>query len=213
MAEGITSKLIDQGIIYAVNAVKEITPWVAESVGTVSPAFPVFNVLVKFIPELIKEKDPLKQGYYACTLAYSRAVEQVFKKAQERKELNEISFTPTKEILDTDNPTNIDMFGFTLEDALSHPFINHADTVLKKVTDVIGIDATLTSRLIKDIHWSFLRQLRLLLIHPQTAEKFEAFRNLIALDNSQFKLQKVLCSHGYYQSWLYIAFLGLMRYT
>ena len=38
------------------------------------------------------------------------------------------------------------MFGFSLEDALSHPFINHADAVLEKVADVIGIDATLTKR-------------------------------------------------------------------
>ncbi len=167
---------------------------------------PTLNVLSKVIPELIKEKDPLKQGYSACALAYNIAVEQVLKQAKEGKKLEGIDLSAINaidEFIERSNPTNLDMFGFTLEGALSHPFTNYADQVFEKIAQANRINTTLTDSLIKDIHWSFLRHLRLLLIHPKTADKFEGFRELMLLDNSQFELQEVLCAHGYYQSWLY----------
>ncbi|MEL4897609.1 hypothetical protein [Crocosphaera sp. Alani8] len=114
---------------------------------TGSPLIPVANALLKYIPELLKEKDPLKQGYYACALAYSSAVKEVF-------EQENIDHSAIEIIVARSNPRNIDMFGFTLENALSHPFINYADEVLKRVIVAFKIDENKPNKLIKNIHVS-----------------------------------------------------------
>ncbi len=156
---------------------------------------PTLNVLSKVIPELIKEKDPLKQGYYVCDSAYKFAVQQVLKQAQEDNKLEGIDLRPINAMdnfFDRSKLEDIDMSGFTLQGALSHPFTNYADTKLQEIAQANYIKQTEIDRLIPDIHSYFLRNLRLILTDAKTADKVEGFRNLMILDNSQLQLQEVL---------------------
>ncbi|EAZ92503.1 pentapeptide repeat-containing protein [Crocosphaera chwakensis] len=164
------------------------------------------NILSKVIPLLTKERDPLKQGYYVCMSAYNFAVKEVLKQAKEDKKIEGADFRvidATDEFINPKNLKNIDMSGFTLQGALSHSFTNYAEETLKKIAPGYGINKTQIDSLRADIHYSFLRNLRLVLTDARTAEKVEGFRNLIILDNSPLQLQEVLYAHGYYQSWLY----------
>lgn len=86
---------------------------------------PTLNVLSKVIPELIKQKDPLKQGYYVCDSAYKFAVQQVLKQAQEDNKLQGIDLRAINAMDNfNDNYRNVIARGkinLNLELSLEHP--------------------------------------------------------------------------------------------
>ncbi|MGK7955214.1 MAG: NACHT domain-containing NTPase, partial [Crocosphaera sp.] len=176
-------------------------PWVKDFAEAAGSAVPLAAFFLKYAQLLLLERDPNKQGYNACTLAYNRAVEEVF--LARSMELQHIKPLGNPTVLSQKNPDKIDMTGFNLNEALSHDFIIHADEVFDQFAQVMGLRDNLTNQLSRRIKQSFLRNLRLLLVHPNTEKEFAAFRELMDLDNSQAELQKILDLHLYYQSWLF----------
>ncbi|MDJ0658499.1 MAG: pentapeptide repeat-containing protein [Crocosphaera sp.] len=176
-------------------------PWVKDVAEAAGAGIPLVAFFIKYAQLLLQERDPNKQGYNACTLAYNRAVEEVF--LARSMELQNIKLYGNNKILSQRKPDEIDMTGFNLNNALSHEFILYADQVFRQFAKVIGLDDNLTNQLSHRIKQSFLRNLRLLLVHPNTEKEFAAFKELIELDNSQAELQKILDLHLYYQSWLF----------
>ncbi|MGK7886239.1 MAG: pentapeptide repeat-containing protein [Crocosphaera sp.] len=192
-------------------AIGKATPW-AKDIATNAPlvqdfaeaagaGVPLVAFFLKYAQLLMLERDPEKQGYNACTLAYNRAVEEVF--LARSMELQDIKPYRNNKILTKKNPDEIDMIGFKLDNALSHDFIIHADQVFFEFAEVIQLENNLINQLSNSIKQSFIRNLRLLLVHPNTEKEFAAFRELIDLDNSQAERQKILDLHLYYQSWLF----------
>ncbi|MDJ0597799.1 MAG: NACHT domain-containing protein [Crocosphaera sp.] len=176
-------------------------PWVKDFAEAAGAGVPLVGFFLKYAQLLLLERDPNKQGYNACTLAYNRAVEEVF--LARSMEIQHIKPFGNPTILSDKNPDEIDMTGFKLNNALSHEFILYADGVFCEFTQVIALEDNLTNQLSYRIKQSFLRNLRLLLVHPNTEKEFAAFRELISLDNNQAELQKILDLHLYYQSWLF----------
>ncbi|MDJ0582947.1 pentapeptide repeat-containing protein [Crocosphaera sp.] len=176
-------------------------PWVQDFAEAAGTGVPLVAFFLKYAQLLMLERDPNKQGYSACTLAYNRAVEEVF--LARSMELQKIKPYSNNKILTKKNPDEIDMTGFKLDNALSHDFIIHADKVFCEFAEVIQLENNLINQLSNSIKQSFIRNLRLLLVHPNTEKKFAAFSELIDLDNSQAERQKILDLHLSYQSWLF----------
>ncbi|MDJ0729715.1 MAG: pentapeptide repeat-containing protein [Crocosphaera sp.] len=176
-------------------------PWVTDFAEAAGAGVPLVAFFLKYAQLLMLEKYPDQQGYNACTLAYNRAVEEVF--LARSMELQNIKPYKNNKILSQKNPEKIDMTGFNLNNALSHEFIIYADEVFRQFSEIIALKNNLINQLSNSIKQSFLRNLRLLLVHPNTEKEFAAFRELISLDNSQIQLQKILDLHLYYQSCLF----------
>ncbi|MDJ0732054.1 MAG: pentapeptide repeat-containing protein, partial [Crocosphaera sp.] len=190
----------------------EATPWFKEVVNNASwvkdvaeateGTVPLLPFFCKYAQLLLRERDPQKQGYNACTLAYHRAIQEVF--FNRSMELQQIKPRTNARIISKGNPENIDMKGFKVDNtALSHEFIQYADDAFYQFAEINGLEQKLTNQLLKSIHRSFVSHLRLLLVHVNTEKEFAAFRNLTFLDNSQTKLEKILDRHLAYQSWLF----------
>ncbi|MGK7898642.1 MAG: pentapeptide repeat-containing protein [Xenococcus sp. (in: cyanobacteria)] len=185
--------------------IAKIAPWAKDLVSAAGDTLPIVAFFLKYAQLLTEESEPGKQGYQACTLAYNNAVQEAFlAKAMELRELG-IHRPRDRRLLSNDIPDDMEeyMEGFKLDTALSHPFIQRSDEVFRLFAKVIGLDAQMTNQLLKIIHQRFLKNLRLLLAHPDTSGQFEAFTALMELDDTSYQTQKLLNSHLLYQSWLF----------
>ena len=134
-------KNIAQAIGKATPWAKDIAnnaPWVQDFAEYAGAGVPLVSFFLKYAQLLMLEREPDKQGYNACTLAYNRAVEEVF--LARSMELQKIKPYKKNKILNNKNPDEMDMTGFKLDNALSHDFIIHADQVFLEFAEVIQLD-------------------------------------------------------------------------
>ena len=185
--------------------VAKSAPWAKDLIGAAGDTLPIVAFFLKYAELLMQESEPGKQGYKACTLAYNRAVQEAFlAKSMQLKDLG-ISRPQDRNLLGDRISDDLqeDMEGFNFANALSHTFIQQADDAFLSVAGIYGIEQTMTNQLLKLIHRRFLKNLRLLLAHPDTEKEFAAFKNLMELDDTSYQTQKVLDAHLLYQSWLF----------
>ncbi|MEL4894455.1 pentapeptide repeat-containing protein, partial [Crocosphaera sp. Alani8] len=198
-------KTIAEGITNATPWFQEIAKnasWVKDVTEAAEGTIPLLPFFLKYAQLLTLERDPQKQGYNACTLAYNRAIQEAFFNFSMK--LQHIKPRANVRIISKKNPENIDMTGFKLDNtSLYHEFIQYADDAFYQFAEINEIDQKLTNQLLKNIRSSFFSNLRLLLVHPYTEKEFSAFKALTFLDNSKTKLEKILDRHLEYQCWLF----------
>ncbi len=184
-------------------ALHKAAPWWGKALAdTAGEAFPLIGFVLKFAKQLMKENDPEKQGYSACTMAYNRAVEQSVSALSTKLAL--ATSRATKKSLKKGMPKDVDMGDFSYDEkALEHAFVVQADLVFRGFAQTTGLDARTTNKLINGVHRRFLKNLRLLLAHPQTAEKFEAFSKLLSWDLKDYVAGRAIEEHADYQWWLF----------
>ncbi len=188
-----------------IKAIAKASPWAKDLIGAAGDTLPVVAFFLKYAQLLTQEKEPGKQGYKACTLAYNRAVEEAFlaKTMQlEKLHMQKLGDAPLLSDRISDNLEQ-DMESFNFDNALSHRFIQESDRFFQEFANFIGIELKITNQLLKIIHRSFLRNLRLLLAHPDTEKEFAAFKTSMELDDTSYQTQTVLNRHLLYQSWLF----------
>ena len=153
-----------------VKAIAQATPWAKELakngswakdlVGAAGDTLPLVAFFLKYAQLLMQERDPGKQGYNACTLAYNRGVEEVFLAQSMR--LRELEIQPRRDAkmlsLSNQKPSEIDMVSFRFETATSHDFIHYADGVFHQFAEIIGLEQNITNQLLKSIHQSFFEK-------------------------------------------------------
>ncbi len=196
-------KAIAQATPWAKEVAKS-APWAKDLVSAAGDTLPVVAFFLKYAQLLMQETEPGKQGYKACTLAYNRAVQEAF--LAKSMQLRELGNRPRdRRLIDNRVPDEIeeDMEGFNFDNALSHKFTQRSDDVFRSVAKIVGIEQSMTNQLLKIIHQCFLKNLRLLLVHPDTEKEFAAFKNLIEINDTSYQTQKVLNAHVVYQSWLF----------
>ena len=186
-----------------IKAIAEATPWTKDLIDAAGETLPLVAFFLKYAQLLTQETEPGKQGYKACTLAYNRAIEQAFlAKSMELEKLHNMENLGDALLVNAPNLEE-DMEGFNFNNALSHPFTQESDQFFQEFTHYIDLEPKITNQLLKIIHQNFLRNLRLLLVHPDTEKEFAAFKNLMGLDNSSYQTQTILHRHLEYQSWLF----------
>jgi len=186
-----------------IKAIAEATPWAKYLIDAAGETLPIAAFFLKYAQRLTQETEPGKQGYKACTLAYNRAIEQAFlAKSMELEKLHNMENLGDALSFNTPNLEQ-DMESFNLNNALSHSFTQESDKFFRGFAHYIDLEAKITNQLLKIIHQSFLRNLRLLLTHPDTEREFAAFKNLMGLDNTSYQTQTILNQHLEYQSWLF----------
>jgi len=96
-----------------VKAVVKAAPWWAGALGDAAKeALPLGGFVLKYAERLAQETDPEKQGYTACTLAYSRAVEQAVQAQQLQLNRPHQGFEKTATQIQKQMSDDIDIGGF-----------------------------------------------------------------------------------------------------
>ena len=186
-------------------AIAKIAPWCKQEViaaagKAASQSLPLIGFVLTVGQELAKEKDPNKQGYRACTLAYCRAVEQAFQSQirQAQPPSRRLTRTALKAV-----PVDVDMEGFTWDGALDHDFVRAADDCLEAFAGRVGFEGHEIDRLRRVTHREFKYNLRDVLVHPDTADKFAAFTAQLQFEDPDRQDEGAIARHCRYQTWLY----------
>ncbi len=183
-------------------AVAEAAPWAGLISEAVAEAVPPIKFVLKLYEKLTKEHDPLVLGYFACTLAYQRAVEESVAEVGRPEQARSVP-TDTRKQLEEYEPSDVDLSGFSLGNALEHDFVGVADRALLEAVRSVGYSENQITSLVTLVHERFVAVLKELLTNGQTAERFRPFKELMELDTGERQAYNALYEHARYQRWLF----------
>jgi hypothetical protein len=182
------------------DALGNAVPWVSEIAD--SSGIPFVKFATSFLSKLLKQKDPEVLGRLACTLAYQRAVEQAVKKVGEPERKPDTK--SIKRELKSFSPSSVvDFKTITLSNSLAHNFIKEADRALLYYSERAGYSVSERTRLQTASHRFFIENLRLILTHRETSDKFEPFRELISMGTQEQSPYSGIENHEEYQRRLF----------
>jgi uncharacterized protein YjbI with pentapeptide repeats len=188
-----------------VEALGTLVPWAGSvlqaTANAASESLPPVKFLLQLFEDLTELDDPNELGLLACTLAYQRAVEQAVPALWNDEDWMRVrgverSFPapPTEQY---------DFATFTWDDPLAHPFIKEAAPLLEAFAERLGLGANETRRLQRDVHARFVQNLKGIVSHGKTRERFAPFAERIALGSNDGKLRNALLEHADTQRWLF----------
>lgn len=194
----------DTGIM---KAIADLSPWAEAATGALSEAAPPIKFILTFVDKLTRETDPIVLGYLACTLAYQQAFTQSISLEPEiQKKMDSFQELDTKRVIeDLDrftNPKELQLQIFSFDRATVHPFTREADSLIVSFCKAVGLDDADKSKLLQQIHLRFISNLKLILCHGDTKDKFDIFTRLLALGTDQ-RADWALKEHADYQRWLF----------
>jgi hypothetical protein len=181
-------------------ALETVAPWVGEAVD--SAGIPFVKFATSLLGKLLKQKDPEVLGRLACTLAYQRASVEAIKKVGQPDRKRD-SRSVGQELRDFRASSVVDFKSISLTNALSHEFIKEADRALIYYSEKAGYSERQQTSLQTLAHRYFVENLRIVLTHRETADKFEPFRNLIQLGAHDLNPYASLENHIEYQRRLF----------
>lgn len=191
-----------------VEAVAQASPW-AEAVGkSLGDALPPVRFVLKLFEHLTRIDDPGELGYLAATLTYQRAVEQAWPEVL-RSEHGQKLVTPApevrraalKELRGAAPAESYDFTRFSFRAALQHEFVRDADAFLETSARALGLDDAGFRTLQHQVHLRFVPNVKGILSHGETRERFRPFHDLLALDTEEARAYDALLEHADYQRW------------
>lgn len=193
-----------------VEALAKASPW-AEAVGkSLGDALPPVRFLLKLFEEITKIEDPGELGYLAATLAYQRAVEQALPevlRSEAGKKLQavdpKVREAAIKVLREATPPNQYDFERFSFDRALNSKFIEDAEQFLEMSTRGLGFDDSAFRILQHEVRRRFVPNLKGILSHGSTRERFAPFRELMTLDTLEARAHDALLEHADFQRWLF----------
>lgn len=189
-------------------ALKDASPW-AEAVGNaLGDAVPPVRFVLKLFEELNKIEDPNELGYLAATLAYQQAVEQAWQAmppevlAQAKAADPQLRKKALADLRSATPAEAYDFRSFSFDQALSSPFIKDAERFLEMSAQGL-LDEAHYLNLQHGVRVRFVSNLKGILSHGSTRERFTPFRELMRLDTREARAYDALQEHADYQRWLY----------
>jgi hypothetical protein len=173
---------------------EKAAPWIEAG----SKAFPPAHMLFEVVSALTKINDPRDLAILASTIAYQSVAEKAIREAG-LPEWKAVS----KRLRDSIGVTRKEFAYFTIEGALTHPFIRSADEVLAYYAGKAGYEDRQIERLIGGVHARFREELRLLTTDGENQEKFAPLRNWLGSDAKDALIHETLRRHVQYVSWLF----------
>ncbi len=190
-------------------ALKEASPWAEAFGNALGDALPPVRFLLKLFEAGTKVDDPSELGYLAATLAYHRAVEQAWlaMPAEARERLAgadpKLRKKALAELRAASPPESYDFSRFSFDRALECDFFRDAEHYLAMSTQGLGLDEPSFLKLQHGVRIRFVSNLKGILSHGSTRERFAPFRDLMALDTLEARAYDALLEHADYQRWLF----------
>ena len=182
-----------------IEAVARSTPWWAAGIAEgLAESLPVVNFLAKEASKYLAD-GPLEQGRTALTLAYVRSVEQGIAET-----LPVLGPGPRRRALSA-RAADVPLDGLKFDSTIfAHPFIETLEAAVHAFCESVGCDAPKANRVVRAIRGKFLSNLRLILTHPRTAERFAAFNDFLGTPGADtVEAQRTLAVHNQYTLWRY----------
>jgi len=114
-----------------------VSPWADAIFSSAKETIPPVKFVLKLFEELTRIPDPLSLAELACTIAYEAAAEEVLASMSGASKKRK-----TRRVLAVQEP-DVDFESFTLNGALSHPFVQRKDRVLSGALELWGLPMTI----------------------------------------------------------------------
>lgn len=190
-------------------AVKASSPWAEALGGALGDVLPPVRFALKFLEELNKVDDPAELGYLAATLAFQQAVEQAWQ-AMPPDTLEKVEGADPKQrkkalsdLREIVPPESYDFKKFSFESGTRSAFFADAERYLKMSADGLGLTGKEFLDLRMGVRMRFVANLKSILSHGSTREKFAPFRDLMTLETREARAYDALLEHADYQRWLF----------
>jgi hypothetical protein len=202
-------KTVHEWMSAAFDAVKEnsdfssmlqaISPWASAAFEAGKEALPPVKFVIKLFDELTKVQEPETLALIACTLAYQSAATKAIQESggADAATRVRVAFSDTL----PDSPA--DFASFTLEQAVSHPFVHHADRVAEFYCAQAGYNQSQLQQIVSRIHERFPDELAAIVSHGKSKERFDPLWRWLQLDVDGRSARAALRRHGEYLSWLF----------
>src|SRR5712692_990847 len=178
-------------------ALKATSPWADAAFTAAKDTLPPVKFVVKVFEELTKVQEPIALARLACTLAYQAASEEVLTNAnQTARQTVETGKLPIED-------REVDFENFTLEGAISHPFVQQADRILGGFLDLAGFSNAEIEKATAQIHVRYPRLLHEVIANGKTKEKFDPLFRWLSLGSEGRAARAALRRHAEYQCWLF----------
>lgn len=200
--EDVTNALSEDHTRTIVDAVRGAAPWAGLVVDALGASIPPIKFLLKLSQGLVEEKDPQRLGLLACTLAYQRAVEQAVDLVPKIER-------PSPRVLKRAFPSpSVDSYrfdDFSLARAWEHSFCKDTKVSLEAFASGLGFASGSPENigLQRDVQSRFAANLRGILCHGDTRQRFAPFRELIEAGSHQVTLRNAIFDHAETQRWLF----------
>jgi len=186
-----------------IEVVKEALPWAEAAGEALSETIPPVKFLATFFSKLTEVKDPATLALFACTLAYQRSVEQALTALEapiaKKKAISEGVLTDLRQR----DSGEMDFRRLSFGDALQHPFIHDADSKLTDWANAVGYGPDQQRLLINEIHQRFVSNLKTILSHGDTRQRFAPLAAWMSLGTGDAAAYEALADHAEYQRWLF----------
>lgn len=185
-------------------AIEKALPWAGTIGEATAEALPPLKFFTKIAEDLLKETDPEKLGFTACTLAYQKAVENAFQKigspAGERQSVKEAK----EQLREIGHWEEVDMGTFSLDAPQQHEFYEQAKLCLQVAAIKVGYTQPQVDEITMLVQDDFRLSLTKILTDGETRENFAPFTEYLNLGGADEKRsRKMLAQHANYQRWLF----------
>ena len=177
-----------------------LLPWAGLVVEATAEHLLPVRYLMKLLDRWLTEKDPNKLGYLACTLAVQRSVQQSLLGLLGQEPVRRRrapTLAASKSLLP------YEFTGFSLRAPHEHPFLRDVSALLEDFAVALGLRGDQKTYFAADVQARFLPNLLDLISSGPTRERFEPFRELLALGAAGLGLEHALRMHVDYQRRLY----------
>jgi uncharacterized protein YjbI with pentapeptide repeats len=181
----------------AVEALNAVAPWTGALLDATAASLPPVKFLLKLFEGITELSDPNELGELACTLAFQRAVEQAIPEVLGLKPPRSAARRQIGKRL----AGSYDFTTFTWEGALRHPFVVDAVAALEEFGSCLGFDGAWSVRLQREVQARFVTNLKGILSHGKTRERFGPFGDRLELGTSDSVLKRALLDHADTQRW------------
>lgn len=173
---------------------EDAAPWIKAASKVLPPA----HLLLEVVSALTKINDPRDLAILACTVAYQSVADEA---------IREVGLpdgeSVTKRLRDSIGMMREEFTYFTIEGALTHPFIRRADEVLEFYASQAGYEDRQIQMLTGTVHRRFREELRRFISDGKNMEKFAPLRNWLGIDAKDAHVRLALRRHVQYTRWLF----------
>jgi hypothetical protein len=189
-----------------VEALQKALPWADAIMGSAHDAFPAVKFVTKLFGRLTGQNDPDALALIAFTSVYQQSVNQAVRAVGAPRRPHGDVEQVREQLCNLDDSlvaSALDFSGLSIEGALDHPFVTHADGMLAVAAEGAGYDEQQRLALQRQVHQRFVTALKRLLSHGDTAAKFEPLRQRLALGAEETNAYTALARHAEYQRTLF----------
>lgn len=189
--EDLTKAVKDTSLVHAL---AEAIPWQLSAVaGALAEVAPPIKFIAALLDKATQIRDPDQLAFLACTMAFQRAVEKTLTSSADLPTLPKRSWDVARDIPGPDE--GMRFATFSIVEPWNHEFLQHAERLLDDALSAIGFDPDARRRLVGDVRQRFAGELKALIHHPKTRDRFLAFAEAIQFPNIEERTRAAWNDH------------------